>query len=505
MEIQSRKRNSLKNVSYGLLVTIISVIVSFINRTYLVKFLGIEPLGLNGLFTEVITMMSLAELGIGMAITYSLYKPIHENNIEKINQLMSLFKSTYNIIASIVFALGIIILPFIHLIVNGTNFSVGYIRLVFFLFVVNSASTYLFSYNTSFINANQKQYVVSLVSTLWKVVFTAINVILLCLFENYILYLLLLILQTLCTNLYLTYYVRKKYPFITYKEDLPSKEKTCIFQDIKNIFVKRLSGVITSSTTNILISTFVNTIQVGLYSNYIMIFSVVRTLKIQFSNAIKASVGDLSVSEKPEKCICILRQLTFLFFMFSIIVCGCLLSISNDFITIWLGKNYVMGRAVVAIAIYNLYLELISEPLWQYLEVSGLFKQDKYIGLAGSSLNLLVALIGGYYVGIIGIFLGTVATQILQMILKTRLLFKYKYNKQYSSYLFIILRMMIAIVISSYIIFLLDKIIVFDNIYIMIFIKGIVTIVISAIIGILTFIRTREIKDCYKMIKFVQL
>lgn len=501
MSIQSRKRSSIKNAAYGLLVTVLTIAISFVNRTFLVKYLGVELLGLNGLFTEVIAMMSLAELGVGMAIIYSLYKPIHEGNHEKINQLMTLFKSTYNLIAIVIFFIGIVALPFIHLIVKGTDLSNGYIRLVFLLFVINASSSYLFSYNTSLINANQKQYVVSIATTLWKFIFTGLNILLLYFFENYILYLVLLITQTLCTNIYLSNYVKKQYPFIDYKDKLPYEEKQIIFQDIKNIFIKKISGVITSSSTNILISVFVNTIQVGLYSNYLMIFSVVRTLKNQLSNALKASIGDLSVSENPHKCIVVLRQLTFMFFIFAIIVCSCLFSVVTDFITIWLGSEYVMAGSIIFVAIFNLFLELSSEPLWQYLEVSGLFKQDKYIGIAGSVLNLLIAFILGYHIGIIGIFLGTIATQTLQMFLKTRLLFKFKYNEPFSSYLFVQVKMVFAFSISTYLIHLFNQIMIFDNIYIAFIIKVIVSVIISAIIGIAMFLGSQEETDSFRFIK----
>lgn len=495
MSTQSRTANSVRNISYGLVVTVLSVLVSFVNRTFLVKYLGVEPLGLNGLFTEVIAMMSLAELGVGMAINYSLYKPIHDNDYKKIDQLMSLFRTTYNYIALAIFLIGLLALPFIHLIVNGTDFSVSYIRLIFALFVINSASSYLFSYNTSLINANQKQYVVSMTTTIWKVLFTIINIVFLVLYGNYVLYLVLLIVQTFCTNIYLAHYVRNHYPFISYKDKLDDNVRKGVFQDIKNIFIKRVSGVATSSSTNILISVFVNTIQVGLYSNYIMLFSIVRTLKSQFSNGLKASIGDLSVSEAPDRCISVLNRLTFLFFMFAIIVTGCLLSVSSDFIELWIGKEYIMAENVVFIAIFNLYLELISEPLWQYLEVSGLFRKDKYIGIIGTCANLLIALVCGYFFGIVGIFMGTMATQVIQMILKTIILFKDKFQTTPKVYLWFLLKMILIFGVNLIIIAFVHDRIEISNTYLSFIINTILSLIISSMIGILFFFRSEVLKE----------
>ena len=492
MESKSRIYNSKKNVSYGLIVTIINTLVSFVSRTFFVKYLGPEFLGLNGLFTEVIMMLSLAELGVGMAINYSLYKPIHEGDFTKINQLMSLFKKTYNLIALVIFVLGICILPFIHLIVNGTGFSLNYIRLVFFLFVINTSVSYLFSYNTSFITADQKQYVVSVATAAMKLLFTVLMVAMLVLTQNYLLYLILIIAQTLTTNIIIARYVSKRYPYINYKSSLPKEEKNKVFKDIKNIFIKRVSGVITSSTTNVLISTLVNTIQVGFYSNYTMIFAVVRTLNKQFSNGLKASIGDLTVSENSDKCIQVLRNLTFLFFVFSFIICSGLCTLCSDFITIWLGADYVLAEIVVYVAIINLFIEICCEPLWQYLEVSGLFKQDCNIAILGSTVNLAVAIILGYKIGMIGIFLGTICSQLIQMVLKSKLLFNQLFASSSSGFLLFISKMLLVFIVISIIDFFLNKYVVLDYYVLTLAIKALITLVISCVLIYVIYRRTPE-------------
>lgn len=155
MNNKSRLQNSVRNVSVGMLVTVINTVVSFVTRTALIKTLGTEVLGLNGLFTEVISMLSLAELGVGVAIIYSLYKPISENDEKKISQLMGLYRTAYNAICFATLFLGLIILPFIDKLITDIDFPLSYIRLVFFLFVIKTATTYLFSYKTALLNADQ--------------------------------------------------------------------------------------------------------------------------------------------------------------------------------------------------------------------------------------------------------------------------------------------------------------------------------------------------------------
>lgn len=495
MNENSRMNNSIRNVSYGLIVTVLNTLVSFITRTALVKILGTEILGLNGLFTEIISMLSLAELGVGMAIIYSLYKPISNNDQKKISQLMSLYRSAYNIIGFVTIVLGCLLMPYIHNLITEVDYPLSYIRIIFILFVIKTASTYFFSYKTSLLNADQKQYIVSVITAIIKLVVTVFVVIGLIIFKNYILYLIILIIQSLVTNIVLSKYVDEKYPFIDYRDKLSKEEKKEVFFNIKNIFIKRVSGVITSSTDNILISILVSTIQVGFYSNYIMLFSLVRTLKQQFTNGIAASIGNLSVEAEAEHCIVVLKRLTYLYFLFAMTMSAGMMAVSKSFISIWLGTEYVMADSIIYVAIFNLFLEICCDPLWQYLEVSGLFKQDKNIAILGSGVNLVVSIILGMKIGIIGIFIGTVCTQLIQLIMKTRLLFGNRFSRSPLSYYFLWIKMIIGYIIMTAILFFIINKIVFTNSFIEFGCKGIIAVGVSWIITIILFMKSDEC--CY--------
>lgn len=502
---QSRTQNSIRNVSYGLIITLLNTLVSFVARTYLVKLLGAEVLGINGLFTEIISVMSLAELGVGMAIIYSLYKPIQQDDFKKISQLMSLYKWAYNIIAGVTFALGIALIPFIDKFITDIYYSINYIRIVFFLFVVKTASTYLFSYKASLLNADQKQYIVSLATVVFKVIFTVISIALISLYQNYIIYLIVLIIQSITTNIYLAYYVDRHYKYVNYNEKMCIEDRKKVFENIKNIFVKRISGVITSSTDNILISALVSTVQVGYYSNYMMIFSVVRTLKQQFTNGIAASIGNLSVTETPKKCVQVLCRLTYMYYVFACIMASGLLAVSKNFITIWLGEEYVMKDIIVIVAILNLYIEICCDPLWQYLEVSGLFKQDKNIGIIGSSINLIVSVILGLKIGIVGIFIGTVCTQVIQLILKIQLIFKNKFRLSAKNYYIMCGKMALGyIVICIFENVIIEKIHL-PNIYIEFLVRGSLAAVFGILCSMSFFFKSEEyvytVQFCIQMVK----
>ena len=502
MNKRSRTQNSIHNISIGMLSTVINTLVAFVTRTVLVKTLGVEVLGINGLFTEVIAMLSLMELGVGMAIIYSLYKPIQDNDEEKISQLMALYRTAYRVVGLATLAAGLILTPFVDKLITEVNFPLPYIRLVFILFVLKTSSSYFFAYKTSLINADQKQYVVSLITSMVKIAVTAVAIAVVVLFKSYILYLTLQIAQSLITNITISKYVDTKYPFINYKSKLNTDERRAVFTNIKDIFLKRLSGVITSSTDNILISKLVSTIQVGFYSNYVLIYSVIRTIKQKFTNGVAASIGNLSITSSAEHCISVLKQLTFMYYLFAMVMTSGLMGVSRLFITMWVGEEYVMEDYVVYTTVFVLFLEICSDPLWQFLEVSGLFKQDKYIGMIGSAVNLIVSFMLGIRIGIIGIFIGTVCTEIIQIVLKTRLIFKDKFFSLPSSYYSFWLKMLVSYFALALLHFCVFRNIVITNYLILDFLlKGFASVIGAAILAVLLFLKSDELKYCIQLIK----
>lgn len=445
----SRTTKSLKNIKVGLIVSALNVLFSFFTRTVFVKTLGEGALGLNGLFSEIIAVISLAELGVGMAIVYYLYKPIHDHDEKKINELMSLYKKNYNFIALTIFSIGVLLTLIVHFFISDLKYPLYYIRIVFFIFVLQTSSSYLFSYKASLLNADQKNFIVSLINCVVNIIFSILLILLLIFTHNFIAYLILKIFQSLASNIWISFYVDKHYTFLTYNEKLSKDEQSAIFKNIKNIFIKRVSGVVTSSTDNILISTLVSTVQVGLYSNYLMIFKIVRLIRQQLTQGLAASIGDLTVNDSNQRKIIVLRNLTFVYFVFGNVVCSILSTVSSKFITFWIGSSYVMKNSIVYLAVLNLFIEVCCDPLWQFLEVSGLFNTDKNIAIIGSLTNLIVSILLGIPCGIIGIFIGTVCTQVIQLILKTILIYKKNFQSSYIGYFLLWIKIFCCYILSS--------------------------------------------------------
>lgn len=501
MQEASRTKKSFVNVSYGLIVTVLNTLLSFVFRTVFVNTLGADYLGINGLFNEIIAVISLSELGVGMAIVYSLYKPLREGDNNKISKLINLYRDAYNIIAVVTLIIGLMLLPFVHFLVTDIDYSSSYIRLVFFLFVLRTSTSYIFAYKGSLLNADQKQYIVSLITCIVKYIFLGISVAVLLLTQNYIAYLVIMIVQGVMMNFAISCYVDRHYLFLNNKAKLAKADRKEIFADVKNIFIKRLSGVITSSTDNILISKIVSTKLVGYYSNYVLILSMVRMLKQQITSGVAASIGDLVASADYNLCRTVLKRLTFIYFCVAVLFTNGFLAVSDAFISLWLGSGFTLSRSVVLIIAFNLFIEVCSDPLWQFMEVSGLFYKDKNIGVFGSIVNLFVSVVLGKAIGISGIFIGTLSTQIIQLFLKTKLIYKELFKESAIDFFKIWFRLLVVIFLTIFVEHILYAHPMYTNNIIEFIVKGFSSVFISVLMAGAIFYNTEEQKYLLQLIK----
>jgi O-antigen/teichoic acid export membrane protein len=406
---------------------------------------------------------------------------------------MSLFRRAYSVIFIVILLLGVLLTPFVHHLVDDDLFSKSYLQIIFFLFIIKTSISYLFGYNSSLLFADQKQYLITIISTLIKIFFAFLTIFILYNFENYVLYLSILILQTFITNILIAVYVKKKYPYLNFKYKLEKQERNQVFKNIGDLFIKRVSGVITSSTDSILISILASTIILGIYSNYVLIFSFAKILKQQFTTAISASIGNLMFTENNEKNVSVLTKLTFLYFIFGLILISILISISNDLIIIWIGEEFTLEALVINVVLLNLFLEIISDPLWQFLEVSGLFKLDKYIGIIGSIVNLIISILLGLKFGIIGIFIGTLSTQLIQIFLKTKLVFKMKFHTSDKYYYRLWLKMIFSVSLIVVSLNYLIKIFSYQSIVQSIITNILISILTASIIILVLFYKNSEL------------
>lgn len=498
-----RVKRSLKNLIYGSAVQAISSLLNFVVRYALIHTLGVEAVSLNGLFTEVLAVLSMAEMGVGAAIVYHLYEPLREHDEERLARLMNLFKSAYRLIGLAVFAIGLALLPWVHLLVSRMEINLWYLRLIYFLFLVQTASSYLFSYKSSLLNADQRVYVVSQCTLAARLLSAAASVAFLVLTGNYIVYLLIQIGTTVSINVAVSVRAGRLYPFLKRKEKLPFAEAKEILANIKYLFIGVLSGKITNSTDNILISTMVGTLHIGAYSCYTMLIHAMSSLMLQLHHATTGSIGNLVAEGNNGYTETVLRRLTFITYCPAVIGAVGIYTVSGPFIRLLYGEDYLLPMPVVFVCVINLLIYCVKNPLWHMMAVSGLFAQDKNISLTGDFLNLLVSVLLGKKLGIAGILLGTSCTLVVQYILKVWLLFGRFLRVDGGRYAGLVIKILcsgIACVLCAEAVCVRLPV---SNLYLQVASYGVCSVLITVGINIMIFHSTREFQYAVDIVKAV--
>ena len=348
----SRSEYVAKNVSITLAMQIVKNLLGFVNRTVFVYILGAEYLGVNSLFTDILTVLSFAELGIGNAMVFSLYKPIARGDQEKIKSLMKLYAKTYQIIGIVIAGLGICLIPFIGHIVGDVSYIKENIILLYLLFLLNSVISYFFVYKKSLIIACQKNYIVDIYQQIFYAFQVVVQILFLTITKQFIIYLMLMVATTFLNNYFVAKKADKMYPFLKEKNIAPL-EKNEIYDIIKNVkalVVYKIGGIILESTDSIFISSIINVVTVGLYANYKIVVDVFRTIGSQVMNSIVASVGNLNAGDDTEKKEKVFNEMFYIsgwFYGFATAGLCCFLS---PLVSVWLGNKYVIGFDAVLAA-----------------------------------------------------------------------------------------------------------------------------------------------------------
>lgn len=479
----SRTKKSLKNILAGLGFQAITILSNFICRTALIRYLGIDYVSLNGLFWEIVSMLSLVEMGIGSAIVYHLYKPIADGNIELIKKIMGLYRKCYYIIAFVCLCIGSVITVFVPYLVNGLNFSDTYLRSIFFIYVLQTVFSYMWVSDTALLQADQKRYKTVAVQAVYKLVSTVFSLLCLYLTKRFSLYLLILLGTTMFCNITCRHQARKVYPYLTEKYvPLKKEESREIYSNVKNIFVKKTAGYVTNSTDNICISLLVGTVQVGFYSNYSMFFSAVRQAEQQISNGFSASFGDLVARERPEKVDHTLCRMTSLFQLFGMILSCGLMACASTFVSIWIGKKYVLAAPVVFICCINIYLTIVKDPLWQAMDACGLFAYDRNLAIISTTINLVVSVILGIYYGMCGIFIGTAVSTIFEVVFKSIGIYRKKLHIPGVKYRTIWIKMSVSETVALTVSLFISRIYI-HNLYLRFLLQGSFSVIATTMIA----------------------
>jgi len=408
MENESRIKKSLRNIAFGLGGQLLSVLLSFACRTLFISLLGTAYLGVSGLFSNILSVLSLAELGVGSAITYSMYRPLAEKDNKQLHSLMHLYASIYRVIGCIVAVLGLLLIPFLDNIVKEHP-NIDHLEIIYVMFLANSVVSYFFAYKATIIIADQKKYITAIYEYGFNILQYVVQMGVLFCTRNFLLYLFVQILCSFFYNYFISKQADKLYPFL--KQNKPEKldpaTKKTIYKNIGAMVAHKIGGVVRISTDNILISMYVGVYWVGLYSNYSLIIDIVDKFLGQIFSAVSASIGNLNAQESKEKSYQVFTTAYFINFWLYGLSTVCFFVLFRPFITIWIGSQYTMADSVILIIVMNFYVVGMRKMVLAYRDSLGLFWNDRYKPVFEATINLGASLFLVQKIGITGVFWGT--------------------------------------------------------------------------------------------------
>lgn len=506
MKQRSRTENSIINSAMSIVTQVLTVVLNFAVKTVFIKMLNDEYLGVNGLFTNIITMLSLADLGIGIAIPYSLYKPLAKKDEHKINVLMNFYKKVYTIIGIAVLLIGLSLTPFLGLIIKDIPKNVPHLSLIYILFVIHSASSYFFVYKKFLIDSDQKGYITSRIIFTFSTLLSIIQIILLITTKNYILFLLSSIILVIIQNIYISSKANKLYPFIKNKTDekLEKEDMEGIKKNVSSLFIYKVGTVIMNGTDNIIISKFIGLIIVGFYSNYVLIINSITTVLNQIFNAITSSIGNLVVTTNKKRSKEVYDNLNFANFWLYALFGVCIIVLINPFINIWIGKKYVMGFSIVFLLVLNFYVLGMQSVTNSFRNAYGLFWIAKYRPIIMVIINIVISVVLVQFIGIEGVLIGTLISRLLTTAwLDPYIVHKYGFEISPKSYYFDYLKYLVIFIAISIILNYFVSMVAINNIFILILIAILVVISVNVIL-VLLFFKTSEFNYFYDKIKKIR-
>lgn len=406
---RSRSEYSLINILTGFGGYFINTAMGYICRMVFVRCLSAEYLGINGLFTNILSMLSLAELGIGGAIGFALYKPLAEQNEDKIATLMRFYGKAYKVIGLIVAGIGLFMLPFLNVIITQQPDIEESLYVIYLVYLFNTSSTYFFSYRSALLTAAQRHYIVLGVNYTVTILQSIIQIPVLLITHNYMLYLGVQTLGIFINNVIVSWWAKKDYPYITKKtvHPLSKDEKKGLFINVKALTINKLCTILVNNTDNIVLTYFGGLVSVGIASNYVVLVNTLSSLTSQLFNGLTASIGNLNAIESEEKKSNFFKCLNLAnFWIFGWGAIG-IAFVSGDLVKLCFGNSYVLGISVPLILAINFYIVGMQNAVYAYKNTMGLFRYGQYLLLFTAAINLILDIVLGKRLGVFGIYLAT--------------------------------------------------------------------------------------------------
>lgn len=439
MSKRSRLENTILNFSSSIGGQLIAILTNFVVRTVFIYTLGKAYLGIGGLFQNILSMLSLAEMGLGSAIIFKLYEPVASGDKHRVALLMKFYKTVYRCIGCVILLIGIILIPFLpYLIKDYSRLEELQINavLVFCLYLFDSVASYLFwAYKSALIKVNQQEYYINIIGYVFTILASITQIITLLVFHNFIVYVIVLSIKTIVQNLVIAGKANKMFPFIKKlpAQTIDKSEARGIFKDCGALFIYKINSVVLKSTDNIVLSTFIGLDAVALYANYYIFYTTITSLFNKIYNSVGHSIGNLHTVNDSKREYRVFETTMLIAALLGGTACVGISVVSNEFISCWIGKDWIIAQPFALLMGLEIYTSSFKYAIAKYRNVYGLFRQGWMRPLFSMILNLVVSIILVKPLGIVGVLIGTLTADWLTFVWYDPLVVhKYGFNNEFS-------------------------------------------------------------------------
>lgn len=448
----SRIKKASKNLLFASLAQIVIILLNIVSRAVFVRVLDSQYLGVSGLFSNILSILALADLGIGSAITFSLYKPIQSHDNESIKSLMRLYRKCYWVIGSSIFFIGIILLPNIDWFIKERP-SIGNLEFIYVLFVLQTSCIYFCSYKTEFLTATQNNYIIQQYKILFTCFQTSLQILYLLLFKEYIGFIILGIIFPLANNVYVSQLVNRKYPFLKEKALPVSKSDIVVIKkNVTALFFYKVAQKLSATIDTIIVSKYMGIVEVALYSNYHFLLAYSDLLFIQVLGGITPSLGNLFAEGNMDKSVSIFKVVQYIYYWLGIYFGVAFIVLFNPFIKIWLGDEYLFSDSIVIALAISATITNFQRPCSLVRDAGGLFWYGRYRPVASAIINIVASVILVQYIGTIGVIVGTIISKLATYAwFDPYIVYKYKFKNGLKDYFFKYLNYWFHFVVLSFI------------------------------------------------------
>ena len=429
---ETRTKNAKRNIVNGMVREVLSMVLAFVTRTMVLYILGEQYLGLSGLFTSILNVLNLAELGFNSAVVYFLYRPIAENDQEQICAITAYLRRMYHLIGSIILAAGLALLPFLPHLIAGEYPATMNVYALYLIYLANTVFSYWFyAYNSVLFTVTQRMDIVSKVYLTVSFGTKLAQLAALVLFRNYYLFAVLMVLGTVLNNLLLHAIFQKKMPDFVPRGEISGELKRSIGKQMRAIFVAKIGAVARNGCDSIFLSAWFGLALVAAYDNYMYIFNAIMSVVWMVGNAIQASVGNCMVKESLEKNRFNFFKFDFLFSWFVGWCTVCMFCLYQPFVRLWMQGKEALMLSDFSMTLICAYFYITAVCLVQnvYANGAGLFSQTRNWYVAEALTNLLLNAVLGYFFGVSGIIAATmIAILVCNFAARSRILFRHYFK-----------------------------------------------------------------------------